>query len=198
MQHVIVIINNKYFTIDKTNYFSLLDFFFVHAFVAILQHYYLFCKNRYNIVTLQIILHFCLFLHGAERTKRVKTCFCTAQKGQKEQKHASARCRKVKKRKNTLLHCAERPKREKLRFCTARKGQKEKNYASAQRGKAKKRKNTLLHGAERPKRAKTRFCTAQKGQKESNYASARRRKVKKRKNTFLSDSEGLKSEKTRF
>ena len=198
MQHVIVIINNKYFTIDKTNYFSLLDFFFVHAFVAILQHYYLFCKNRYNIVTLQIILHFCLFLHGAERTKRVKTCFCTAQKGQKEKKHASARCRKVKKRKDTLLHCAERPKREKLRFCTARKGQKEKNYASAQRGKAKKRKNTLLHGAERPKRAKTRFCTAQKGQKESNYASARRRKVKKRKNTFLSDSEGLKSEKTRF
>jgi len=89
MQHVIVIINNKYFTIDKTNYFSLLDFFFVHAFVAVLQHYYLFCKNRYNIVTLQVILHFCLFLHDAERPKREKTRFCTAQKGQKEKKHVS-------------------------------------------------------------------------------------------------------------
>ncbi|EFV04580.1 hypothetical protein HMPREF9420_1211 [Segatella salivae DSM 15606] len=171
MQHVIVIINNKYFTIDKTNYFSLLDFFFVHAFVAILQHYYLFCKNRYNIVTLQIILHFCLFLHGAERTKRVKTCFCTAQKGQKEQKHASARCRKVKKRKNTLLHDAERSKRAKTCFCTMQKGQKEQKHASARRRKGKKRKNTFLSDSERAKRGKS---------------------------AFLSDSEGLKSEKTRF
>ena len=157
MQHVIVIINNKYFTIDKTNYFSLLDFFFVHAFVAVLQHYYLFCKNRYNIVILQVILHFCLFLHDAERPKREKTCFCTMQKGQKEKKHASARCRKAKKRKNTLLHDAERLKREKTRFCTARKGQKEKKHASARRGKAKKRVITLLHDAERSKREKTRF-----------------------------------------
>ena len=122
MQHVIVIINNKYFTIDKTNYFSLLDFFFVHAFVAVLQHYYLFCKNRYNIVILQVILHFCLFLRGAERPKREKLHFCTMQKGQKEKKHASARCRKAKKRKNMLLHDAERSKREKLRFCTMQKG----------------------------------------------------------------------------
>ena len=157
MQHVIVIINNKYFTIDKTDYFSLLDFFFVHAFVAILQHYYLFCKNRYNIVTLQIILHFCLLLHSAERSKRAKTRFCTVQKGQKEKKHASARCRKVKKRKNMLLHDAERSKREKARFCTVQKGQKEKKHASARCGKAKKRKNMLLHDAERPKRGKTRF-----------------------------------------
>ena len=131
MQHVIVIINNKYFTIDKTNYFSLLDFFFVHAFVAVLQHYYLFCKNRYNIVILQVILHFCLFLHDAERSKRAKTCFCTMQKGKKEKKHASARCRKAKKRKNMLLHDAERPKRAKTRFCTMQKGQKEKKHASA-------------------------------------------------------------------
>ena len=130
MQHVIVIINNKYFTIDKTNYFSLLDFFFVHAFVAVLQHYYLFCKNRYNIVTLQVILHFCLFLHDAERPKREKLRFCTMQKGQKEKKHASARCRKAKKRKNMLLHDAERLKREKTRFCTMQKGQKEKKHAS--------------------------------------------------------------------
>ena len=198
MQHVIVIINNKYFTIDKTNYFSLLDFFFVHAFVAILQHYYLFCKNRYNIVTLQIILHFCLFLHGAERTKRVKTCFCTAQKGQKEKKHASARCRKVKKRKNMLLHDAERSKREKTRFCTMQKGQKEKKHASARCRKVKKRKNTLLHDAERSKREKTRFCTMQKGQKEEKYVSERLRKAKKRKITLLSDLERLKREKLRF
>ena len=225
MQHVIVIINNKYFTIDKTNYFSLLDFFFVHAFVAVLQHYYLFCKNRYNIVTLQVILHFCLFLHDAERLKRAKTRFCTAQKGQKEKNYASAlcrkakkkktrfctmqkgqkeknyasaRCRKVKKRKNTLLHGAERPKREKTCFCTVQKGQKEKKHASARCRKIKKRKNTLLHDAERSKREKTRFCTMQKGQKGKKYASARRRKVKKGKNTFLSDSERLKREKSCF
>ena len=198
MQHVIVIINNKYFTIDKTNYFSLLDFFFVHAFVAILQHYYLFCKNRYNIVILQVILHFCLFLHGAERPKRVKTCFCTAQKGQKEKKHVSARCGKAKKRKNMLLHNAERSKRAKTCFCTMQKGQKEEEHASERLRKGKKRKNTLLHGVERPKREKTRFCTARKGQKEKKHSSARCRKGKKRKNTLLSDSEGLKSEKTCF
>ena len=81
-----------------------------------------------------------MLLHTAERSKRAKTRFCTAQKGQKEQKHASAWCRKVKKSKNTLLHGAERPKREKTRFCTVQKGQKEKKHASAQRGKAKKRK----------------------------------------------------------
>ena len=71
-----------------------------------------------------------MFLHGAERPKREKTCFCTMQKGQKEQKHASARCRKAKKSKNTLLHDAERPKREKTRFCTVQKGQKEEKHVS--------------------------------------------------------------------
>ena len=79
------------------------------------------------------------------------------QKGQKEKKHASARCRKAKKRKNTLLHDAERLKREKTRFCTMQKGQKGKKHASARCRKAKKRKITLLHDAERPKREKTRF-----------------------------------------
>ena len=166
MQHVIVIINNKYFTIDKTNYFSLLDFFFVHAFVAILQHYYLFCKNRYNIVTLQIILHFCLFLHGAERSKREKTRFCTARKGQKEKKHASARCRKAKKWKNTLLHGAERSKREKTCFCTVQKGQKEKKHVSEWLRKGKRRKNIFLSDSERLKREKSCFWVTQKGQKE--------------------------------
>ena len=38
------------------------------------------------------------------------------QKGQKEQKHASARRRKVKKRKNTFLSDSERAKRGKIRF----------------------------------------------------------------------------------
>jgi len=52
------------------------------------------------------------------------------QKGQKEQKHASARRRKAKKRKNMLLHDAERSKREKTRFCTMQKGQKEKKHDS--------------------------------------------------------------------
>ena len=70
-----------------------------------------------------------MLLHDAERPKR--------------EKHASARCRKAKKRKT--------------RFCTMQKGQKEKNM--------------LLHDAERPKREKTRFCTAQKGQKEKKHVS---------------------------
>ena len=52
-------------------------------------------------------------------SKLEKTCFCATLKGQKEKKHASARCRKVKKSKNTLLHDAERPKREKTHFCEA-------------------------------------------------------------------------------
>ena len=88
------------------------------------------------------------------------------QKGQKEKKYASERCRKAEKRKNTLLHDAERPKRSFSRFCTLQKGQKEKKHASALCRKAKKRKNTLLHGAERPKREKLCFCVTLKGQKE--------------------------------
>ena len=79
------------------------------------------------------------------------------QKGQKEKKHASARRRKVKKSKNTLLHDAERSKREKIRFCTVQKGQKEQKHASALCRKVKKIKNTLLHDAEGAKRGKTRF-----------------------------------------
>ena len=79
------------------------------------------------------------------------------QKGKKEKKHASARCRKAKKRKITLLHDAERPKREKTCFCTMQKGQKEKKHASARRRKVKKRKNTFLSDSERAKRGKIRF-----------------------------------------
>ena len=79
------------------------------------------------------------------------------QKGQKEKKHASARCRKAKKRKNTLLHDAERLKREKTRFCTMQKGQKEEKHASERLRKAKKSENTLLSDSERAKKEKTRF-----------------------------------------
>ena len=79
------------------------------------------------------------------------------QKGQKEKKHASARCRKVKKRKNMLLHDAERSKREKTRFCATQKGQKEKKHASERLRKGKKRKNTLLSDSERAKGGKTCF-----------------------------------------
>ena len=79
------------------------------------------------------------------------------QKGQKEKNYASARCRKAKKRKITLLHDAERLKREKLRFCTMQKGQKEKNYASERLRKGKKRKNMFLSDSERLKREKLRF-----------------------------------------
>ena len=52
------------------------------------------------------------------------------QKGQKDQKHASALCGKAKKRKNTLLHSAERPKRENNRFCQRHKHEKEKIIVS--------------------------------------------------------------------
>ena len=79
------------------------------------------------------------------------------QKGQKEKKHASARCRKAKKRKNTLLHDAERLKREKTRFCTMQKGQKEEKHASERLRKAKKSENTLLSDSEGLKSEKTCF-----------------------------------------
>ena len=39
-----------------------------------------------------------MLLHTAERLKRSFSCFCTLQKGQKEIFHASAHCRKAKKR----------------------------------------------------------------------------------------------------
>ena len=39
-----------------------------------------------------------MFLSDAEGLKGGKIRFCTMQKGQKEQKHASARCRKVKEK----------------------------------------------------------------------------------------------------
>ena len=79
------------------------------------------------------------------------------QKGQKEKNYASARCRKVEKKKNMLLHDAERLKREKTRFCTVQKGKKEKKHASARCRKVKKRKNTFLSDSERAKGGKICF-----------------------------------------
>ena len=89
---------------------------------------------------------------GAERPKFNFSCFCTAQKDQKAIFHASAHCRKTKKRFFTLLHTAERPKVDFSCFCTLQKGQKSIFHASAHCRKAKKKFFMLLRGAERLKR----------------------------------------------
>ena len=52
-----------------------------------------------------------MLLHTAERSKRSFSRFCTLQKDQKEVFHASAHCRKTKKKFFTLLHTAERLKK---------------------------------------------------------------------------------------
>ena len=79
-----------------------------------------------------------MLLHAAERLKVDFSRFCTLQKDKKEVFHASARCRKTKKKFFMLLHTAERLKRSFSRFCTLQKDQKEFFM--------------LLHTAERPKR----------------------------------------------
>jgi len=56
-----------------------------------------------------------MLLHTAERQKRDFSRFCTLQKGQNEVFHASAHCRKAKKKFFTLLHTAERLKRNIIR-----------------------------------------------------------------------------------
>ena len=52
-----------------------------------------------------------MLLHTAETPNETFSCFCTRQKGQKEEFHASAHCRKAKKKFFMLLHTAERLKR---------------------------------------------------------------------------------------
>ena len=89
---------------------------------------------------------------GAERPKFVFSCFCTVRKHQKAIFHASAHCRKTKKRFFTLLHTAERPKVVFSRFCTLQKDKKSIFHASAHCRKAKKKFFMLLRGAERQKR----------------------------------------------
>jgi len=66
-----------------------------------------------------------MLLHTAERPKVDFSCFCTLQKGQKEVFHASAHCRKAKKKIFMLLHTAERLKRSFSSFCTLQKDKKE-------------------------------------------------------------------------
>ena len=73
---------------------------------------------------------------GAERPKRDFSCFCVAQKGQKENFRASARRGKTKKRIFVLPRGAERPKRDFSCFRVARKDQKEVLGVTARRGKA--------------------------------------------------------------
>ncbi|ERJ99649.1 hypothetical protein HMPREF9145_0820 [Segatella salivae F0493] len=63
-----------------------------------------------------------MLLHTAERLKRGFSCYCTLQKDKKEIFHASAHCRKAKKKFFMLLHTAERPKRDISCFCTLQKG----------------------------------------------------------------------------
>ena len=93
-----------------------------------------------------------MLLHTAERLKRIFSRYCTLQKGQKEVFHASAHCRKTKKKFFMLLHTAERPKRSFSCFCTLQKDQKEVFHAAAHCRKAKKKFFTLLHTAEKLKR----------------------------------------------
>jgi len=57
----------------------------------------------------------------------------------KYKNHASARCRKTKKRFFMLLHTAKRQKMIFSCFCTLQKGQKEVFHASAHCRKAKKK-----------------------------------------------------------
>ena len=78
-----------------------------------------------------------MLLNISERPNGDFSCFCTLQKGKKEIFHASAHCRKAKKKFFTLLHTAERQKRDFPRFCTLQKGQKEVFHASERFRKAK-------------------------------------------------------------
>ena len=56
-----------------------------------------------------------MLLHTAERQKVDFLRFCTLQKSKKEIFHASAHCRKTKKKIFMLLHTAERLKRNIIR-----------------------------------------------------------------------------------
>ena len=93
-----------------------------------------------------------MLLHTTETPNETFSCFCTRQKGQKEDFHASAHCRKAKKKIFTLLHTAETPNETFSCFCTRQKHQKEEFHASAHCRKTKKNFFMLLHTAERPKR----------------------------------------------
>jgi len=59
---------------------------------------------------------------GKSKPLEENSYFCTLQKDKKEIFHASAHCRKTKKKFFTLLHTAERPKVDFSCFCTLQKG----------------------------------------------------------------------------
>ncbi|WP_455531157.1 hypothetical protein [Segatella salivae] len=75
----------------------------------------------------------------------------------KEIFHASAHCRKAKKKFFTLLNTAERQKRDFSRFCTLQKGQKEVFHASEHFRNTKMKFFTLLNVSERPNGGFSRF-----------------------------------------
>ena len=52
-----------------------------------------------------------MLLHTTEAPNEIFSCFCTRQKHQMKLFHASAHCRKAKKKFFMLLHTVERPKR---------------------------------------------------------------------------------------
>ena len=93
-----------------------------------------------------------MLLHTAERQKRSFSCFCTLQKDKKEVFHASAHCRKTKKRFFMLLHTAERQKRDFSCFCTLQKDKNGVFHASEHFRKTKWRFFTLLNVSERLKK----------------------------------------------
>ena len=93
-----------------------------------------------------------MLLHTAERQKRSFSRFCTLQKGKKEVFHASAHCRKTKKKFFMLLHIAERPKRSFSRFCTLQKDQNKVFHASEHFRNTKMKFFTLLNVSERLKK----------------------------------------------
>ena len=66
-----------------------------------------------------------MLLLTSETPNETFSCFCTRQKHQMKLFHASAHCRKAKKKFFMLLHTVERPKRSFSCCCTLQKGQKE-------------------------------------------------------------------------
>ena len=86
----------------------LLFLFILSFFVG--YYYRLFCKNRYNIVTLQVILHILFsfsFLSCAEAQKSFIWCFCRVQKHEKVSFGVSDASRSMKKFHLVFLTCAE-------------------------------------------------------------------------------------------
>ena len=93
-----------------------------------------------------------MLLNVSETPNGGFSCFCTLQKDKKEVFHASAHCRKAKKKFFTLLNVSERPKRSFSRFCTLQKGKNGVFHASAHCRKTKMKIFMLLNVSERFKK----------------------------------------------